>query len=233
MLQDERVDRRALVIAGALVVVIVALLFWADPLGFRSSEAELDEELEEQAAWEEDWMLEPPEPEETRARGDREARPGERGGRRPDRGFPEWQERRERRLERWRSAVDIAPLGPEPPRFDADAIREALRPGRAALSSCIDEAGGWRAMREAVRGARGEGERRRARRTVTFDVTSDGSVDAESVVMQPPMPAPFGACFQTFYASGRFAEAGDGARVEVPMGGGGGRRRGRGGDGGV
>ena len=226
MLQDERVDRRVWVVAGALVVAIGIILYWTDVLGLRGSDAERADETEEEAAWEEDWMLDSAEPEEAPVRRDREARSGERRGRRADRSSPEWQERRARRLEQWRSAVDIAPLGPEPPRFDADAIREALRPGRAALRPCIDEAGGWRAMREAVRGSRAEG--RRARRTVTFDVTSEGTVDPASVAMEPAMPAPFEACFQTFYASGRFAEAGDGARVEVPMGGRGGRRRGRG-----
>ncbi|HEY8427010.1 MAG TPA: hypothetical protein VIL20_01495 [Sandaracinaceae bacterium] len=117
--------------------------------------------------------------------------------------------------ERWRRSVDIVPLGPSDPGFDADDLRAALAPGREALRECVREAGGWRALREAFRAA----GRPRRRGTVSFDVLPDGRVDAGSISFEPPIPERFDPCFRTFFASARLERVGaDGARVELPMG---------------
>lgn len=153
----------------------------------------------------------------------------------PDPNDPQWEARRQRRREQWRSRVDIAPLGENAPDIDPDAIGEALRENRPALRECIEESGGWRAMREARTAAResepeqppAEGERRRRGGRVVFDVRPDGTVDRDTLQMDPPMPEPFTDCFTNFFGNLELEGAGDGARVELPTrGGGGGRGRG-------
>ncbi len=149
--------------------------------------------------------------------------------------------------ERWRRAVEIAPLGERAPRITPDAIREALAPSRERLRECVGESGGWRGLFEARRaqwaerreaepapeggrGRRGRGPRSR----VSFDVRPDGSVDPSSLRFDPPMPEAYAACFEEHFLSLQLEGAGDGASVELPMGPPGGRRRrGAFGDGGV
>lgn len=230
-------SRAALVVAAlALLVVAATLALWLSG-GDPPPAASADDEDEPYGSpeWER-WAL------------DDDARAPERPRRAPPApegrlaGPPtEREARREERRERWRRGVDIVPLGPAAPGFDADALRDALDPGREALRQCVRDAGGWRAMRGARGGperggneGRGpEGGDRRPRRTASFDVRPDGTVDPGSVELEPAMPEPFDACFRTFFASARLEGVGaDGARVEMPMGGRG-RRRDLSGDAGV
>jgi hypothetical protein len=214
----------AIVCIAALAIGAFAVASWTEAP--ESSEGAGDDEVERRAPDWERWSLldgEEPPPEQNAAEG--AGRPSF------DRGA-NWEERRARWREAWRQSVDIAPLGPSDPGFGPDDLRDALAPGREALRACIEENGGWRALRGAPRA---EGERqRRPRRSVSFDVRPDGTVDAETVAIAPPMPDEFDACFRTYFGSARLPSVGgDGARVELPLGPGG-RRRGRwDGDGGV
>ncbi len=222
---------RAAVVVAALALLLVAgtVALWlagGDPNA--RSEASADE-LDGPPEWAEPFALD----EDAAPARERERRRSERpaSAARPF-GPPEGREaRREERRERWRRSVDIVPLGPSEPGFDADGLREALSPGREALRQCVGEAGGWRVMREASRPPEGGGPP--PRRTASFDVRPDGTVDPDTVGFTPPMPEPFDACFRTFFASARLDGVGaDGARVEMPMGPRG-RRRDLSGDAGV
>jgi hypothetical protein len=236
--------RRVVIVVGVLGLAGVAIaLVWSDVLGLRDEpRTERAEPARDDGPRDDDrgapWIFE-------EAEAASEDAPGERGGRwqrgegdrderrrerRWDRDSPEWQERRARWEARWREMVDIAALGPNEPALDADAVRAALSPGREALRECIGEHGGFRALRRSVRGDDADAGPP-GRRTATFDVGSDGTVDPSTLVMDPPMPAPFAQCFETFFTSATFEDAGDGARIEVPMGppgGGRGRRESRG-----
>jgi hypothetical protein len=231
---------------AALFVAVVLGVVFADPLGWRASPAAREPDAADGA--EDDWLLDEPDPGASAEPGGdrpwrrREGEGGRRegwgegagwpGGRRPEPGSPEWEAWRAERAERWRRAVDIAPLGPNPPAFDADAVREALRPGRDAMRACVEEAGGFEALREAVRVRTDQSGEPRARPTASFDVGPDGAVVRSSIAIQPEMPDAYRRCFVELIGSARLPAAGDGARVEMPL-----RalrgRRGRGGDAGV
>jgi hypothetical protein len=211
---------RLILVAGAATIVgLVAFAWWfaTRPESERSHTA-ADAASSEQ----EEWWVEPRGPEKR----------SESGRERSPENDPEWEARRERWREAWRASVDIAPLGPSAPTFGPDQVREALRPGRDAMRACVDEAGGFRAMREAMRAAREQsGEDGPRRRRVVFDVRPDGTVDQASIRFEPPMIEPYGDCFQRYFASARLPASADGARIELPLGPGRGRRFS--GDGGV
>lgn len=232
---DGTMSRRARWIS----LVLMLLLFGAVGAYLLQGSPEVAEEepVDDGPDWER-WVLLDESPSDGEGSGPPPASPGvDPPAPPPDR----WEERRERWRERWRQRVEIVSLGPSSPTLDPDSIREALAPGRDALRACIREGGGWRALRRADRPPRpepaAEGEtadgedaprrrRRRQRRSVSFDVGPDGTVDPESVVLEPPMPAELDGCFRTYFSSAQLDGAGaDGARVELPMAGGRGRRR--------
>lgn len=62
--------------------------------------------------------------------------------------------------------------------------------------------------------------RRTVGRTASFDVKPDGSVDRDSITLDPPVPEPFSRCFVEHVAALALGSTGaDGARVEMPMNG--------------
>lgn len=228
-------QKRNAILAVAILVGLGALGWWMLQSDQEVVEQQADENLGSPADLDE-WIFDDPAPA-------RQERPERASGARetkrerfvPDPDDPQWEARRQRRREQWRSRVDIAPLGENVPDIDPDAIGDALRENRPALRECIEESGGWRAMREARTAAREplqgppvEGQRRRRGGRVLFDVRPDGTVDRETLEMDPPMPEPFTECFTEFFGNLELEGAGDGARVELPTRGGGGGRGGRG-----
>jgi hypothetical protein len=60
--------------------------------------------------------------------------------------------------------------------------------------------------------------RRTVGRTASFDVKPDGSVDRDSITLDPPVPEQFSRCFVEHVAALSLGSTGaDGARVEMPM----------------
>lgn len=231
----ERQSIRVVVVLG--IAVLLALSGWLLLAGDEpapSSGAAMEDAEDE--AWA-DWDLE--------AAGDRGAEPElDRGPRPPAEPPPatsgdtpsdersDWRARRERwwsqlseeeraqARARRRGRVEIVPLGPTPANLDEDGVRDALREQFPAMRECFREAGGFRAMREAMqaRGATG-------RPTVRFDVGPDGAIAEGTLSIDPPMPDAFDACVRSAFTAARFGDVGgEGAGVEMQMGRG--RRRG-------
>lgn len=157
-------------------------------------------------------------------------------------GAPTDPERAERFRQRLQRSVTITPLGDEPTTLTPEQVWESLADGRRAMRDCMRENGGFEALREARRaqedpsggaaptGTTGapRGEGRRPRPRATFDVAPDGSLVAESLRIDSPLPAPFDRCMALLFQGARFENPPTaGARVEMRMPGGGGRRRGQ------
>lgn len=149
------------------------------------------------------------------------------------------------RRERFEQLIEIAPLGPAQVSITARAITDALAAEDVAFEDCMEAAGGRDAYRSTMRGVRRALREQRVReeahlsperrealraeriaarngrpydRTMRFDVRPDGTVDPESIELEPQVPPPFDACFLERFAAIRVANVGpDGARVEMPM----------------
>ncbi len=205
-------NRRTWILPGILVLVIAAMAgLWSQellagepPQANESDEHESDEEADD------DWPFGGEEDESDRGSGPRRSGGGSRG----------WGERRLRgshvRAPDARPKASIVALGARPPRFDAEAIIRAMEPGQEAQDACVERAGGSQAARIAMVSTIFEA--RRLRRTVSFDVRRDGTVVPASIVMDPPVPAPFDVCMHDFVASARIPNAGDGAHVHMRFG---------------
>ncbi len=160
-----------------------------------------------------------------RAEGDPEQREWRRRGGDRDASPEEREERRQRRIDRLVKRMRIEPLGASPPTIDpeevATRITDELRP---AMRQCVQEAGGFRAMRAAF------GDAGRTRPRVSFEVGPNGTISADSIRMEPAPPGGIGDCVRSALAAIELdPPGGDGARIEMPLGG---RRRGFDGDGG-
>jgi hypothetical protein len=221
------------VVVGLGVVALVALLAWVVLVGGPTEGgpvvADDEAEDEEWAAWDlepsgdeapEDLGAVPPPP----PRFDPPDVPG--GEARPAT-REEWRARREQwwsqlseeERAQWRTRrrgrMEIVPLGPTPANLDEDGVRAALREQFPAMRDCFREAGGFRAMREAMQERGGGG----GRPTVRFDVGPDGVIAPGTLSIDPPMPDAFDACVRGAFSSARFGDVGgDGAGVEMQMG---------------
>lgn len=211
--------------ALAVVLALIAGAWWL-ALGDDAPAAERG--AAGPAGTDEEWDLLGGGPERpARARDDAPAEPAPAREGRP--GRPGVEAQRAEWQERWRRAVTIAALGARPPAFTPDAIREALAPARERLRECVTESGGWRGLFEARRAqwaarlaaepapAGGEPPAR-PRSRVSFQVRPDGTVDPATLAFDPPMPDAYRPCFEAHFTSLRLDDAGDGARVELPMG---------------
>ena len=148
------------------------------------------------------------------------------------------------RRERFAAQIELVSLGPSPVTLTPDAIMAAMDDSDAAFEDCIEAAGGRDAYRAAMReqrraqqalragdqprpealaerireqrlAARGQ---RTSDRALRFEVRPDGSIDRESIELEPQVPAPFAACFIERLSSLALGPVGpDGVSVEMPM----------------
>lgn len=132
------------------------------------------------------------------------------------------EERRERRLARAARRVKVLATGEGEPDLEAVDVMDSVREVRPQIRECVQDNGGWRALREAAAAGVPDGGPR-GPMTVAFDVSADGTVSG--VDMQPPPPEGFAQCFQSAFQSIQLPPPNSDARVEVQLGG---RRGGRG-----
>ncbi len=233
--------RRAWIVALVLVVAVAGILLVLSRGGEEppprvddaAAEAPVEEPEEDDLAFlfdvaDASAARDPDEP------GDRaELRAGPQDGDDPER----WRRRRERFRERFRNMspegrrqwlrrrVQITALGEGEPTIAPEEVMAALRETRGLARDCMREHGGFRALREAMRRSAGADGGVRRGLTVSFDVTADGALDETSIAIEPPPPEPFYGCFADALLQAQLPPpGGEGARVDVRLGGGRGRR---------
>lgn len=130
----------------------------------------------------------------------------------------------EQRSEWARRRVTISPLGAGAPALQPEDVVTAMQESRERVRQCIRERGGYRALREAMRGGGDGGVGRRAMK-MSFDVAADGTIDPSTLALEPEPPEPFHECFTSAIGETRMPPPGEsGARVQFDFGGGRGPR---------
>jgi hypothetical protein len=124
-----------------------------------------------------------------------------------------------RRAEWLRERTQIRSLGQAEPEISPEQVWEGFRSARPAMRECIQQAGGFEALREQ------SPEGRPRRRTMTVDIGADGRVLPGSASIDPAPSGDLAECMQAALESASFEGTGpDGAQASLSFGG---RDRGR------
>ncbi|MAQ18734.1 MAG: hypothetical protein CMN30_28550 [Sandaracinus sp.] len=137
------------------------------------------------------------------------------------------EERQAARAERANRRVSIQATGEGEPALQPTDVMDSMRDVRPQIRDCVEQNGGWRALREASAGAADGGVR--GPMNLSFDVAADGAVSG--VAMNPAPPGAFAQCFESAFQGLEMPAPGAEARVDVQLGRGGGGRRERNGRG--
>lgn len=174
--------------------------------------AELDEPLGEasMAPWE--WGKRPS-PEQAREWRERMRRMRE-----------EWmalspEERQRRMAERAERMVTIRSLDGTPADLEPVDLMGPIREVGGAIHQCVEGKGGWREFWAAARRAApdaGPGGRRAP--TVSFEVDPEGSLDPDTLVLDPPPPEGYAECFTEAWTTAEVPRPNTEVHVEVRFG---------------
>lgn len=125
-----------------------------------------------------------------------------------------WRQRREEWRERFRQRISVrAPdggeLSEEAAGLAQDDVFDLFGEARPIVRDCMRESGAERGLwRQA----------RRESRQMSFDVTAEGQVNADTFRIEPPLPEPLASCFAQGFAQGIVQPPGpEGASVTVDL----------------
>jgi len=225
--------RRLWVLVGLGAVLLAAVLawfLWPDEPAAPDSTGEVEEPDPEEDfglfVWESDPgadVAPGPEP---------GAGPPGRPGWGPPGGDPEaWRQRREEMRRRFEAMspeerrrilsqrIRITSLGDAPADLEPEQVMDSMGAVREQVRQCVQDNGGFMALRSAMQQARADAGIGRRGLTVSFDVAADGSLAQGSLQLSPAPPEPFYGCFTGALRSVELPPPGDdGARVEVRLG---------------